>query len=157
MAAPQGFFIVVTLAVLHCLGFVLCEAGVLGESSCAYWRLASRVCLAVFMFGGATMRLNPKTVKHLLVPIVPPPLPAHACVYLSGVAEAVGGAILLLPGCERLGAMIIVALLVSVFPANVYHATSAHAQKLTRIGPPAVYWRLPIQGLFLGWARWHMT
>ena len=43
MAAPQGFFIVVTLAVLHCLGFVLCEAGVLGESSCAYWRLASRV------------------------------------------------------------------------------------------------------------------
>ena len=29
-------------------------------------------------------------------------------------------------------------------------------QARTRIGPPAVYLRLPIQALFAAWARWHV-
>ena len=46
-------------------------------------------------------------------------------------------------------------LLLGVFPANVYHAVSKKAQRETRIGPPVVYVRLLIQGLFFAWARWH--
>ena len=154
---PANFFVVVALSVLHCLGFLLCEiTSTLSGDICFYWRMASRVCLAAFMFGGAALRMNKKLVKHLLVPIVPPPLPAHACVYVSGIAELVGGIVLLLPRFERMGASIIMLLLISVFPANIYHAVSKQAQKLTRIGPPAVYVRVPIQFLFCGWARWHL-
>ena len=158
MAGPEGFLIVVALSALHCLGFLLCDtAGVLGAEVCSYWRLTSRVCLAAFMVGGARLRMDEKLVKNLLLPIVPPPLPPRACVYLSGLAELLGGVLLLLPACEQLGATLIVVLLIGVFPANLYHAFSLRAQRLTRIGPPVVYARLPIQGLFIGWARWHMV
>ena len=158
MAGPDGVFVVVGLALAHFAGFMACEGShLLSSQVCSTWRLMSRISLAAFMAGGANLRRNKKLVENLLIPIVPPPLPPRACVYLSGLAELLCGVVLIMPGYEQLGAGGIVLLLLAVFPANVYHACSAHAHKLTRIGPPAVYWRLPIQGLFIGWARWHMT
>jgi uncharacterized membrane protein len=65
-------------------------------------------------------------VLHFVVPdpyvrIIPRVLPkawAEPLVYLSGVAELVGGALLL----KRRGGWFVVALLVAVFPANVQMA-----------------------------------
>ena len=153
-SAPAGFVFVVLAAALHCTGCFLCEDTQIAPSSiCTNWKLLSRVSLTVFMAAAAALRLNAKAVENLLMPIVPPPLPARVCVYASGVAELLGGLLLLVRPVH--GAWLIIAILVAVFPANIYHALSSRAQKLTRIGAPAVYVRIPIQFLFFGWARWH--
>jgi uncharacterized membrane protein len=156
--APEGFIALVAVALLHCAGGVACEDAAWLESThsaCTYWRYASRATLAYFMIAASLLRRNTKMVNNLLIPIVPPPLPARACVYLSGIFEAMCGVLLLVPSMERQAAWLIIALLAAVFPANIYHALSRTAQKATRIGPPACYVRVPIQFVFLGWARWH--
>src|SRR4051812_36660603 len=57
--------------------------------------------------------------------MMPPYLPAHLLlVYLSGVAEFVLGVALLIPRTRRLAAWAIVALLVAIYPANLYMWTS---------------------------------
>ena len=172
-AAPAGFVAIVILSAVHALGCALCcdcglaDGGAAGggddaagggghATACAAWRLLSRACLACFMVGAAALRLDRRAVVGLLLPIVPPPLPPRLCVYASGVMDAVAALLLLLPGGERLGATLVLTMLALVFPANLYHALSAKAQARTRIGPPAVYVRLPIQALFAAWARWHV-
>ena len=159
-AGPRGFVFIVILSVIHSLGSLACAdaaAWLTPEmQACGMWRMTSRLSLAVFMVSAASMRFNKKLVKNLLEPIVPPPLPAQLCVMLSGILEGLGGILLLLPSMEYWGGMLILAVLLAVFPANVYHAVSPTAQRLTRIGPPAVYFRLPIQVLFAYWARWHI-
>lgn len=97
-------------------------------------------------------------VAHFVVPafytaIVPPYLPfPTALVYLSGAAEVAGGVGLLVPRLSRLAAWGVFALLIAVFPANVY--VYQHQELVP--GPPAVHLlRLPLQGVFLLWAYWH--
>jgi uncharacterized membrane protein len=85
--------------------------------------------------------------------IMPPYLPAHReLVELSGVAEfALGFAMLVfgarVPRIRRWAAWGIIALLIAVFPANIYAATND-------IGGTGIWaWvRLPIQALFIWWA-----
>lgn len=83
--------------------------------------------------------------------IVPPPLPARACVLWSGLAEIVGGVGLLL--WPRGAAWWLIALLVAVFPANVYQATSG----VKLYGFPDQPWkawaRLPFQAVLI-YAVW---
>ena len=83
--------------------------------------------------------------------IVPPALPAPGLlVLLSGVAEVAGGLGLLLPATRRLAGWGLLALLVAVFPANVYMVGLASELHL----PAWVLWaRLPLQPV-LGWAVW---
>jgi hypothetical protein len=50
-------------------------------------------------------------------PFVPAPL---TMIYVSGVAELLGGIGLLMPGTSRLAAWGLVALLVAIFPANLH-------------------------------------
>lgn len=102
-------------------------------------------------------------VSHFLAPrafarIVPPQLPRPtALVYLSGVAEIVLGIGVLFERTRRLSAWGIVALLIAVFPANVYMATDDVAPELVpdrfadaaRIG---AWLRLPLQAVLVGWA-----
>ncbi|MGI4760992.1 MAG: DoxX family protein [Janthinobacterium lividum] len=86
--------------------------------------------------------------------IVPPALPApRLLVLLSGVAEVAGGLGLLLPATRRLAGWGLLALLVAVFPANVYMVGLASALHI----PAWVLWaRLPLQPL-LGWAVWRAS
>ena len=83
--------------------------------------------------------------------IVPPALPApHLLVLLSGVAEVAGGLGLLLPATRRAAGWGLLALLVVVFPANVYMVGLASALHL----PAWVLWaRLPLQPLLM-WLVW---
>ena len=105
-------------------------------------------------------------VTHFVVPelyaqIVPPPLPFPlALVYLSGVAEVVLGVGLLFGRTRRYAAWGVVALLVAVFPANVYMATSDVVIQGTPGGnadpSDAVRWgRLPLQAVLVVWALWY--
>jgi len=123
---------------------------------------ASQLALGIFMLGASTLRADPAKVKKLLMPIVPPPLPAAFCVYASGLAEFIAG-LLLLGGMYggnsdhvKLGGNLTVAILVAVAPANLYHAFSETAQNRTGItGQTGLYLRLMMQAVFLKWAVNH--
>lgn len=105
-------------------------------------------------------------VTHFLAPrrfarIVPPQLPRpRALVYISGAAEVVLGVGVLFRRTRRASAWGIAALLVAVFPANVYMATDDLAVELVpdryagaaRI---AAWVRLPLQAVLILWALWY--
>ncbi|WP_299335731.1 DoxX family protein [Haloplanus sp.] len=101
-------------------------------------------------------------VLHFVVPepyvrIVPPMFPAPlALVYLSGIAEIAVGIGVLVPSTRRYAAWATIALLVAVFPANVYMAVSMVS--VTPGGDPSALarWvRLPLQGVLILWAYWY--
>ncbi len=99
-------------------------------------------------------------VPELYVQIVPPFFPGRlALVYLSGLAEIALGLGLLHPRTRRLAAWGIVALLIAIFPANVYMATSGVViEGAPGGGDPSelVRWgRLPIQVVLVVWAWWY--
>ncbi|QGX96579.1 hypothetical protein EI982_02260 [Haloplanus rallus] len=99
-------------------------------------------------------------VPELYVQIVPPVFPARlALVYLSGLAEVGVGIGVLLPRTRRYAAWTAVALLVAIFPANVYMAThGVVVEGMPGGGDPSgfVRWgRLPLQGVLILWALWY--
>ena len=94
--------------------------------------------------------------NHFLMPdpyvaIMPPYLPwTVLLVYLSGAAEMLLGALLLVPRFQFWAAWGLVALLAAVFPANLHMALNP---ELFPTIPPAVLWlRLPFQGVLMAWA-----
>jgi uncharacterized membrane protein len=86
--------------------------------------------------------------------IMPPTLPApRLLVLLSGVAEVAGGLGLLWPTTRRWAAWGLLALLLAVFPANVY-MLQIHEQLHL---PVWVGWaRLPLQPLLM-WCVWRVS
>lgn len=105
-------------------------------------------------------------VFHFIVPelyaqIVPDYLPAHLLlVYLSGLAEIGLGVAVLIERTRRLAAWGLVALLVAVFPANIYMAMhqvqiQGLPEWMSQPSPAALWLRLPFQGVFLLWAWWY--
>jgi len=103
-------------------------------------------------------------VLHFVVPelyaqIIPPFLPAPlALVYLSGVAEIAVGVGVLIPRTRRYAAWATIALLIAIFPANVYMATSmVVVDGIGGTNPsPVIRWgRLPLQGVLILWAYWY--
>lgn len=99
-------------------------------------------------------------LPELYVQIVPPALPAPlGLVYLSGLAEVAVGAGLVYPRTRRYAAWATVALLLAIFPANVYMATSGvMVQGMPGGGDPSavVRWgRLPFQAVLILLALWY--
>ena len=91
---------------------------------------------------------------EMYLKIMPPYLPApRALVFLSGVAEVTLGVGLLIPATQVWAAWGLIALLVAVFPANIY---------MYQLGGAAFGWpdwvllaRLPLQLVLIAWAYWH--
>lgn len=117
-----------------------------------------RYVLGVAFVGAGAMHF---VVPRLYGQIVPPVLPwPVGLVYLSGLAEVLVGAGLLVARTRRVAAWGLVALLVAVFPANVYMATSGVVVEGPPVGTvdpsPLVRWgRLPLQGVLVAWALWY--
>nr|WP_257787795.1 DoxX family protein [Fuerstiella marisgermanici] len=106
--------------------------------------------LAIFMIVAGTMHfVNPA----FFLKIMPPYLPFHKeLVLVSGACEILLGVLLLIPQTSHLAAWGIVALLIAVFPANVY----LYQHQEIMPAPPLVHFlRLPLQGIFIVWACWH--
>ncbi|HEY4258846.1 MAG TPA: DoxX family protein [Schlesneria sp.] len=85
--------------------------------------------------------------------IVPDYLPFPLeIVYVSGVCEIALGILLMIPRFSHLAAWGIIALLIAVFPANIY----AYQHQELIPAPPIVHLlRLPLQGVLILWAYWH--
>ncbi len=110
----------------------------------------SKFLLAIFMIVAGTMHFaNPA----FFLKIMPPYLPFHKeLVLVSGIFEIILGALLLIPKYSQLAAWGIIALLIAVFPANIYLYQN---QEILPASPIIHLLRLPLQGVFVLWAFWH--
>ncbi len=108
------------------------------------------VLLAVLFLLSGTLHF---TAPHLYLRIMPPYLPEPlALVYLSGGAEILGGAGLLLPATRTIAAWGLVGLLIAVLPANIFMA-SAHLPAPGIMGQSWAQWlRIPLQLPLIYWA-----
>ncbi|GAB3638452.1 DoxX family protein [Hymenobacter arcticus] len=107
-----------------------------------------RYLLAVAFVGAGILHvIHPETYLRIMPPALPAP---RLLVLLSGAAEVAGGLGLLLPATRRWAAWGLLALLVAVFPANVY-MLQLHEQ--LHIPLWALWARLPLQPLLM-WAVW---
>ncbi|MBS1889033.1 MAG: hypothetical protein JSU06_17790 [Actinobacteria bacterium] len=116
---------------------------------------ASRTGLAAFFsLAGAMHFARPRPYEA----IVPPPFPPRESVAISGVAEIAGALAVLHPATRRAGRWWLLALLVAIFPANVWMAVSP--EKVpgpgARIPRWALWARLPLQPLAMLWV-WRAT
>ncbi len=102
-----------------------------------------------FVLAGINHFLNPA----FYLKIMPPFLPAHLfLIYLSGIFQIVLGVMLLIPRFTRLAAWGLIALLIAVFPANIYMAMNP--QLFPEFSASALYLRLPLQFVIIAWAFW---
>jgi uncharacterized membrane protein len=87
--------------------------------------------------------------------IMPPYIPWHvAMVRVSGACEILGGLGLLVAGTRRAASWGLVALLIAVFPANIYMATHPIEAGAASIAPVLRWVRLPLQPLLVWWLLW---
>jgi uncharacterized membrane protein len=90
------------------------------------------------------------------MPIMPHYPPWHApIVFVSGVAEVALGVGLVIPRTTRLAAWGVIALLIAVFPANIYMWTADVHIDGQAIPPFFHAIRLPMQAVLIAWAFWH--
>ncbi len=95
------------------------------------------------------------TRSEFFVKIVPRYIPEPlAMVYLSGVCEVLGGIGLLVPMTRRLAGWGLVALLIAVFPANLYMATNPVEAGAAGVSAAIRWGRLPLQPLLIAWVLW---
>ena len=116
-------------------------------------RLLLWVMAGFYIFGGFNHLMNP----GFYLAIMPPDLPNPEWLnVLSGLAEIVLGVYILEPRVRVLAAWGIIALLVAVFPANVYAALENVGGDGPGTGAGMGNWiRLPFQAVFIVWAWWY--
>jgi uncharacterized membrane protein len=113
----------------------------------------ARVCLlylaaVFFIAAGMGHFVRPGFYERMMPPYLPWPA---GLIFISGVAEVAGGAGLLLRRWRRAAGWGLLALLIAVFPANVYMLQHPEAFNI----PVWVLWaRLPFQGVFMAWVWW---
>jgi len=102
---------------------------------------------AFFIYTGVDHFVNP----DFYLSIMPPAFPLHSeAVYISGFFEVLGGICVLIPRLRKLAGWGLVALLVAVYPANIYMAITPEA--FPDLPVALLYVRLPFQFIFLYWA-----
>ena len=140
MAPLITFFLVTAAARL---------AGWLGWDYAASWPMAVAVGLAaMFVLTGVAHFVPP--LRGGLIAIVPPKLPAPGLlVTITGLLELLGAIGLLLPATRAAAAVCLAALMVAMFPANIYAAGAKRSQHApdTPLAP-----RTLMQVLFVGGA-----
>ena len=115
------------------------------------WRLVSKWVFGVaFIASGVLHFVRPDAYMK----IMPPYLPWHwPLVFVSGVAEIGLGALLLVPKFSAIAAWGLIALLIAIFPANIY---LYQHQEILPASPTLHLLRLPLQGVLILWA-WAYT
>ena len=108
---------------------------------------------AFFVAAGANHFLH----SEFYIRIVPPSFPSPAIlVAISGFCEIAGGVGILIPQLRRAAGWGLIALLVAVFPANLYMAR--HPEHFTdlHVAVWLLWLRLPLQAVFIAWV-WYCT
>lgn len=107
---------------------------------------------AIFnVVGGMLHFIKPQ----IYMKIIPPYILWHvSMVRGSGFLEVLGGLGLLVPQTRRAAAWGLVALLIAVFPANIYMATNPIDAAATSVAPVLRWGRLPLQLFLILWLLW---
>ncbi len=105
---------------------------------------------AIFVAAGVLHFVRPQPFVRIVPPFLPFPL---ALVYLSGVAEILGGLGVLVPALRTWAGFGLIALLVAVFPANLYMALAPERAGMG-IAPVWLWLRLPLQFVLIAWVWW---
>ena len=112
-------------------------------------KLLSRyLCALFFIAAGINHFLSPDFYLRMMPAYLPAPL---LLIQLSGIAEIVFG-LLLATRFVRIAQIGLIALLVAVLPANIHMALNP--ENFPEFSPSALWMRLPLQLLFIGWVAW---
>ena len=113
-----------------------------------WWRKFSLFGLVLFfIYFGIDHFIN----LEFYLSIMPPAFPLHSeAVYISGFFEVLGGVCVLIPPLRKIAGWGLVALLVAVYPANIYMAITPEAFPNFHVA--LLYIRLPFQFIFIYWA-----
>lgn len=103
-----------------------------------------------FVVAGANHFRQPEIYLGMMPPFLPWP---EALNLISGAAEILGGLGLMVARTRRIAGWGLLALLVAVFPANVYVALQGRMPGLD-VSPLALWLRLPFQFVFMAWVWW---
>ncbi len=102
-----------------------------------------------FVLAGMNHFFNPAFYLKMMPPVLPAPL---FLIYLSGVFEIALGILLLISKFTHFAAWGLIALLIAVFPANVYMAMNP--QVFPEFSSTALYLRLPLQLVLIALMFW---
>jgi uncharacterized membrane protein len=108
-----------------------------------------------FMAVGYTLAgINHFAQPALYMPIMPPWLPAPELMnYLAGLTEVILGIGLIIPRTRYWAAWGVIALLLAVFPANIYmYQTNGAGYNFSQTG---LLLRLPMQFVLMLWVFWY--
>jgi uncharacterized membrane protein len=112
-------------------------------------RKISRYLIAAIFISAGTLHLSrPKPFRQIMPPMVPAP---DLMVAISGIAEIMGGLGILIPAAMPAARWGLIALLASVFPANIYMALDHIQPEGTQIPSTLLWARLPLQPLLMWW------
>lgn len=114
----------------------------------------SRKLLALFFLSSGVAHLT--FARRFFEAIVPGWVPGTAAEVniAAGIAEAAGGALVLLPRLDRLTRLYLVGLLLAVYPANIQMAVAPDSLRGAKGVPRWLLWaRLPLQALPIIWVR----
>jgi len=113
----------------------------------------SRYIIAIaFMAAGLLHFIKPGFYIH----IMPEYIPYHKLmVYISGIAEILGGAGVLIPSSRSIAAWGLILLLLAIFPANIDMSLQAIKHQGWRsFYALATLLRLPLQFVLMYWVYW---
>jgi uncharacterized membrane protein len=105
-----------------------------------------------FIFTGITHFTNEPFFMKIMPDYIPAELHRPA-VLVSGACEVLLGILLSVPQTTRLAAWGLIALLIAVFPANIY--AYQHSEELFHLDPKIHFWRLPLQAVMIAVAYWY--
>ena len=110
-----------------------------------------KTSFAEFFYFFISAGIDHFTNKEFYLSIMPPAFPLHLeAVYISGFFEVLGGLGLLIPRFRKIAALGLFALLIAVYPANIYMALYPEAFPQYSIN--LLYFRLFLQFIAFYWA-----
>jgi uncharacterized membrane protein len=109
--------------------------------------------LGLFFISAGIMHFTNEPFYLKLMPDYIPAALHRPAVVVSGIFEILLGALLLVPATTRPAAWGLIALLIAVFPANIY--AFQHSEELFGISQSQHFIRLPLQAVLIAWAWWY--
>ncbi|OAQ40728.1 DoxX family protein [Pedobacter psychrophilus] len=101
----------------------------------------------VYLIAGINHFVMPQFYMKIMPPYLPFPL---TLIYLSGVLEIISGILLIINKTRKVGAWLIIGLLIAVFPANIQMSIDQY--QFLRLMFYLSILRLPFQFLLIYWA-----
>jgi len=141
----------IVLVVLFGSWLILRGIGVLGVTALATWHDSVRYALAAMFVFTAVAHFN--KMRRDLAQMIPSFFPQPVLiVYVTGVAEFLGAAGLLIPRFRFLAGICLILLLIGMFTANLNAALKGLTLRGRRVTP--LWLRTPMQILFIGLIWW---